>query len=131
MNTTQRPQTMVLFVVSIMFDGDNLPALFELRAAGWTVEIEHSEAIPDWDRCGTGEPQVYFNIRKLLPDNSPGNRADEKLMRDVADDLRAYEKKWGAFFDELNAFKNPKPMAWRFNQWRDWHDEWRKRYERS
>ena len=69
---------MTLCVVSIIFDGDeiNLTALFELRAAGWEVEIEHSAAIPNWDL----DPQVFFNARKALPDNSPGMNTDDKLM---------------------------------------------------
>jgi hypothetical protein len=69
---TPRPPTMTLFVVSLIFDGDtiNLPALFELRAAGWSVEIWHSGADPDWSKGGM-DPQVFFTIRKLFPDNQP------------------------------------------------------------
>jgi hypothetical protein len=118
MTTTPRPQTMALAVVSIVFDGDtiNLPALFELRAAGWSVEIEHSGAFPDWDM----EPQVFFNARKLLPDNSPGIRADDKLKNDVWEEIRAYEKKWDGFFDHIDFFKNPKAKAWRYHPWNDY-----------
>jgi hypothetical protein len=130
---TPRPQTMVLFVVSIMFDGDtiNLPALFELRAAGWTVEIEHSGAFSEREWGGM-DPQVWFNARKLFPDDSPGISTDDKLKNDVWEELRAYEEKWDAFFDHLDGFKNPKPMAWRYHPWRDaYSDEWDQNYERS
>jgi hypothetical protein len=133
--TTAKPQTMTLFVVSFMFDGDtiSLPALFELRAAGWTVEIEHSGAFSDW---GGLDPQVWFNARKLLPDDSPGDGPGDgpgdKLMSDVVEEIQAFEKKWDAFFDHYDAFKNPKPMAWQYHPWRDrYDDKWDQKYERS
>lgn len=128
--TLLRPQTMTLFVASIIFDGDtiNLPALFELRADGWSVEIWHSGAEPDWGM----DPQVFFTVRKLFPDSSPGISTDNKLMDDVAEVLSAFSEKWDAFTDGLDAFKNPKPMAWQFDPWRDGYgDEWDQNYKRS
>jgi hypothetical protein len=47
-------------------------------------------------------------------------------------EISAYEEKWGAFFDHADSFKNPKPMAWKFDPWRDhFDDEWDEKYERS
>jgi hypothetical protein len=104
---TLRPSTVTLFVVSIMFDGDaiSFPALFELRAAGWSVEIEHSAALPDWGI----EAAVWFNARKELPDNSPGISPNDKLLQnDVWKEIEAFSKKWDGFVDHMDCFKNPK-----------------------
>jgi hypothetical protein len=71
-------------------------------------------------------------FRKLFPDNSPGPHTDDKLRDDVWGEISAYEEKWGAFFDHADSFKNPKPMAWKFDPWRDhFDDEWDEKYERS
>jgi hypothetical protein len=107
-----------LCVVSIMFDGDaiNLPALLELRAAGWSVEIEHSGAWPDWGI----DPQVWFNARKELPDNSPGIGPDDKLQDGVLKEIEAFSERWGGFFDHADFFKNPKAKDWKYHPWNDW-----------
>jgi hypothetical protein len=136
MTTATKPQTMTLFVVPLMFDGTtiNLPALFELRAAGWTVEIEHSGAFSEQEWGGM-DPQVWFYARKLFPDDSPGTHADEGLMSAVFKEITAVAEKWDAFTDGLSAFKNPKPMAWQYHPFRDGYgpkgDEWDEAYERS
>jgi hypothetical protein len=131
--TTTKPQTMTLFIIPVMFDGDtiNLPALFELRAAGWTVEIEHSGAFSEREWGGM-DPQVWFYARKLYPDDSPGARADWDLMCAVHREIDALVEKWDGFTDGLTAFKNPKALAWRYHPFKDWDgDEWDKKYERS
>jgi hypothetical protein len=89
MNTKLTATT--LCVVSFMFDGDtiNLAALLELRAAGWSVEIEHSGAIPGW---GSIEPQVWFNARKEFPDNSPGEGPGDELMDEVRKEIEAFSE---------------------------------------
>jgi hypothetical protein len=125
------PPTMTLCVVSIMFDGVevNLPALFELRAGGWSVEIEHSDAMPVWGL----DPQVWFNCRKLFPDNSPGLSPDDKLQDDVCKWIAAFSEKWDGFFDHMDLFKNPKAKDWKYhprNDWREDSDFW-KNYDRA
>jgi hypothetical protein len=129
--TTTKPQTMTLFVSSLIFDGDtiNLPALFELRAADWSVEIWHSGADPDW-AIGGMEPQIFFTIRKLCPDSSPGVSADIALVDGVCGEIQAFSEKWDAFHDCIAYFKNPKPMAWKFEPWAC-DDKWDEKYERS
>jgi hypothetical protein len=112
------PTTMTLCVVSIIFDGDaiNLPALFELRAAGWEVEIEHSAAIPNWDaQCG--EPMIFFNARKELPDNSPGDNTDDKVMEAARKEIEVFSEHWDGFFDQMDFFKNPKAKDWKYHPW--------------
>jgi hypothetical protein len=98
------PPAMTLCVASIMFDGDeiNLTALFELRAAGWLVEIEHSAAIPNWDL----DPQVWFNARKELPDNSPGISPDDKLQDAALKEITAFSEWWDSFFDHMDFFND-------------------------
>jgi hypothetical protein len=105
----------------------NLPALFELRAAGWSVEIQLSEQ--DW---GLEAPAVYFTCRKALSDDSPGINADDNVVQAAWDEIRAFAEKWDGFNDSLDYFKNPKPIAWKFDPWRDWDgDDFHKNYERS
>jgi hypothetical protein len=129
MTTATKPQTMTLFVSSLIFfetDTINLPALFELRAANWTVDIWHSGADPGWDL----DPQVFFTIRKLCPDSSPGGNADVTLVNDVCGEIQAFSEKWDAFHDTIAWFKNPKPLAWKFDPWA-YDDKWDEKYERS
>ena len=118
---TAAPPTMTLCVASIMFDGDkvDLTALFELRAAGWEVEIEHSDAIPNWGI----DPQVWFNARKELPDSGTGEGPDDKLQDEVWKEIAAFCERWGVFFDHIDFFKNPKPKDWRYHPWNDWPED--------
>jgi hypothetical protein len=129
---TLRPPTITLAVVSDMyFDNGhsiNLPALFELRAAGWSVDIELSE--PDW---GLDAPAVYFTARKTFPDNSPGISTDDKLQHEVFEGVNSFGDRWDGVVDHINFFKNPKAAAWKFHPWNDWpewSDFW-KNYDRA
>jgi hypothetical protein len=130
-HTVTEVPVMTLGVASVMFDDVevNLMALLELRTAGWSVEIEHSGAWPDWGL----DPAVWFYCRKLFPDNSPGLSPDDKLINDVCNWIEAFSEKWGGFFDHADLFKNPKAKDWKYHPWNDFSDDsdfW-KNYDRE
>lgn len=128
---TPRPPTVTLVVAPVMFFDDghtiNLLALFELRAAGWSVEIQLSE--PDW---GLEAPAVYFTCRKEFLDDSPGINTGANVVQAAWDEIRALAEKWDGFNDSIDYFKNPKPIAWKFDPWRDgYNDDVHKNYDRA
>jgi hypothetical protein len=109
-SATKIPVT-TLVVTSLLFDKINLPALFELRAAGWSVEIQHC----DYDV----EPCIFFCARRLFPDDSPGISPGDELHNEVCEWLQAFTDKYDAFFDGIYTFKNPRAQDWKFDYWRD------------
>jgi hypothetical protein len=121
MTSATKIPTTTLAVVSFMFDGAaiNFPALFELRAAGWAVEIEHSEAIGGFDP----EAYVWFNARKEFPDNSPGVSPGAELTDELCKWVESFDAKWGSWTDGFDMFKNPKAAAWKYHPWRDRDDD--------
>jgi hypothetical protein len=54
-------------------------------------------------------------------------------MEDVWKEIGAFTEKWDAFFDQLDCFKNPKPMAWQFHPWGSYndHSDFWKNYDRA
>jgi hypothetical protein len=108
-DTTKIPVT-TLVVTCIHLHEINLPAFFELRAAGWSVEITHLELGPD-------DPCIALDVRKLFPDPSPGISPGDELRDEVCKWLLAFEEKHDAFFDGIQTFKNPRAQDWKFNYW--------------
>ena len=106
---TAAPPTMILCVVSIMFNGDkvDLTALFELRAAGWEVEIEHSDAIPNWGI----DPQVWFNARKELRDSGTGEGPDDKLQGEVWKEIRSLLRAVGRLLRSHRLLQKPQAQG--------------------
>jgi hypothetical protein len=108
-NNTKIP-VMALVVTCVHFNEINLPAVFELRAAGWCVDITHVD-------LGHDALCIALDVRKLFPDDSPGIHPGDKVFDEAWKWLSALTDKYDGFCDGMHAFKNPRAKDWKFCYW--------------